>query len=266
MIPDERRRRLLHFVEERGSASVADLTEHLGVSHMTVRRDIRVLEESGRLISVSGGVAMPSRIALDATRQAKLVQHTGEKEVIAARAADLISEGDLVYLDAGTTMLAVARVLLQRFGEAQLDVVTNDLMVASALGEHQQARVHVLGGQLDSPNMSTHGTITAEELQQFNIDVAFVSASSFDLRGLSVPTDAKSVVKRAIIESSSRAFLATDSSKYGKVAAFKALPLASFDGLVTDSGLPAAAQERVQSLGVELLISDSAGRDERNNP
>lgn len=266
MIPDERRRRLMHIVEERGSASVADLTEELGVSHMTVRRDIRVLEDSGRIISVSGGVAMPSRIALDATRQAKLGQHTREKDAIAARAAELVQPGGLIYLDAGTTMLALARALIQQMGAAKLDVVTNDLMVAFTLGEQEQARVHVLGGQLDSPNMSTHGTITAEELNQFNIDVAFVSASSFDLRGLSVPTEAKSVVKRAIVENSSRAYLATDSSKYGKVAAFKALPMASFEGLVIDSGLPDTAQERVQNLGVELFSTGSAGRSERKNP
>lgn len=266
MIPDERRRRLLHLVEERGSTSVADLTEDLGVSHMTVRRDIRLLEESGRLISVSGGVAMPSRIAIDATRQAKLAQHTSEKYAIAARAAELVRPGELIYLDAGTTMLALALALIQRSEGTTLDVVTNDLMVASALGEQGQARVHVLGGQLDIPNMSTHGISTAKELNNFNIDVAFVSASSFDLRGLSVPTDAKSVVKQAIVENSSRSYLVTDSSKYGKVAAFKALPLVSFDGLVIDAGLPATAQERVENLGIELHISEFAGKPERKNP
>ncbi len=90
MIPDERRRRLLHLVEERGSASVADLTEELGVSHMTVRRDIRMLEGAGRLVSVTGGVAKPARLALDATHQAKLGIRPAEKERIAARAAGLV--------------------------------------------------------------------------------------------------------------------------------------------------------------------------------
>lgn len=261
MIPDERRRRLLHLVEERGSASVADLTEELDVSHMTVRRDIRVLEEDGRLVSVSGGVAKPSRLALDATHQAKLGIRPQQKETIAARAAELVRPGDLVYLDAGTTMLALARELVRRAAQqpaeepaSGLDVVTNDLAVAAAVGEHTQARVHVLGGALDSGNMSTQGPMTAAELGEFNIDLAFVSASSFDLRGLSVPTDAKSVVKRAIIANSSRSYLATDSSKYGRVAAFKALALDAFDGILSDEDLPEAAREHAQQNGLELLL------------
>lgn len=261
MIPDERRRRLLHLVEECGSASVADLTEELGVSHMTVRRDIRVLEEEGRLVSVSGGVAKPSRLALDATHQAKLGIRPQQKEAIASRAADLVRPGDLVYLDAGTTMLALARELVRRAARhpnddpaCALDVVTNDLAVAAAVGEHPQARVHVLGGTLDSGNMSTQGPLTAAELGEFNIDLAFVSASSFDLRGLSVPTDAKSVVKRAIIANSARAYLATDSSKYGRVAAFKALALDVFDGILSDEDLPEAAREHAQQHGLELLL------------
>ena len=261
MIPDERRRRLLHLVEERGSASVADLTEELDVSHMTVRRDIRVLEEEGRLVSVSGGVAKPSRLALDATHQAKLGIRPQQKETIASRAAELVRPGDLVYLDAGTTMLALARELVRRAAQhpnddpaSGLDVVTNDLAVAAAVGEHPQARVHVLGGTLDSGNMSTQGPMTAAELGEFNVDLAFVSASSFDLRGLSVPTDAKSVVKRAIIANSARSYLATDSSKYGRVAAFKALALDVFDGILSDDDLPEAAREHAQQHGLELLL------------
>ncbi len=264
MIPDERRRRLLHLVEEQGSVSVAALTEELGVSHMTVRRDIKMLEEDGRLVSVAGGVAKPARLALDATHQAKLGIRTEEKERIAARAAELVRPGDLVYLDAGTTMLALARRLVRDAGEAPdggtggsaaaLDVVTNDLAVAAAVGEHPRGRVHLLGGTLDSGNMSTQGPITADGLAEFNIDLAFVSASSFDLRGLSVPTDAKSVVKRAIIANSSRSYLATDSTKYGKVAAFRAIPLDAFDGILSDEGLPEAARRHAQEHGIELML------------
>ncbi len=102
--------------------------------------------------------------------------------------------------------------------------------------------------------MSTQGPITAAELGEFNIDLAFVSASSFDLRGLSVPTDAKSVVKRAIIGNSSRSYLATDSTKYGKVAAFKAVPLDAFDGILSDAGLPEAARQHAQEHGIELML------------
>ncbi|MGQ7786845.1 DeoR/GlpR family DNA-binding transcription regulator [Nesterenkonia sp. K-15-9-6] len=259
MIPDERRRRLLHLVEEEGSASIAALTQTLGVSHMTVRRDIRRLEEAGRLVSVDGGVALPSRIALDATHQTKLGLRPAEKEAIAARAAVLVGAGDVVYLDAGTTMLALARRLVRMAADGAAgpgDIITNDLAVAAAAGEHPQARVHVLGGQLDSANLSTQGPVTAAEIDGYNIDIAFVSASSFDLRGLSVPSDAKTVVKRALVENAAHSYLVTDSSKYGRVAAFKAVPLGAFDGLVSDPELPEAARERARDLGVDLLLTD----------
>lgn len=276
MIPDERRRRLLHLVEEQGSASIAALTEALGVSHMTVRRDVRRLEEAGRLVSVAGGVALPSRIALDATHQTKLGLRPAEKEAIAARAAELVGPGDVVYLDAGTTMLALARRLVQLAqgpgrrgsdgsgepagpgaapGAGPGDIITNDLAVAAAAGEHPHARVHVLGGRLDSANLSTQGPVAAAEIDGYNIDIAFVSASSFDLRGLSVPSEAKTVVKRALVENAGHSYLVTDSSKYGRVAAFKAVPLGAFDGLVSDAGLPEAARERARELGVDLLLT-----------
>lgn len=257
MIPDERRRRLLHLVEENGSISIADLTKDLGVSHMTVRRDVKLLEESGRLVSVSGGVAMPSRIALDTSHQDKLALHPEQKERIAARAELLIAPGNLVYLDAGTTMLALAR-RLEKSKAADIHVVTNDLAVAAAVGAHAHATVHLIGGRLDTGNMSTDGPLAATELAEFNIDLAFISASSFDLRGLSVPSQEKVVVKRSIVANSARTYLATDASKYGRVAAFKAVSLGAFDGLITDNSLPEPARDRAAELGVELMLTDPA--------
>lgn len=264
MIPDERRRKLLHLIEQRGSISIAELTNALQVSHMTVRRDVKMLEESGRLVTVAGGVAMPSRIALDAPHRDKLALRPEHKALIAARAEELISEGSLVYLDAGTTMLALAR-RLAKSSTPGIRVVTNDLAVAAAVGAQRDASVHVIGGRLDTGNMSTDGPLAAAELAEFNIDVAFISASSFDLRGLSVPSEEKVVVKRAIVENSSHTFLATDSSKYGRVAAFKAVNLGAFDGLITDSGLPVSAQERATELGVELMLTDHSTTPDRKD-
>ena len=156
MIADERRRRLVNLVVERGSASVTALADELGVSSMTVRRDVKRLEEEGRLVSVAGGVAKPARLSLDATHRVKLGIRPREKAAIARRAAELIRPGDLLYLDAGTTMLALARLLAARPAAERVDVVTNDLAVAAAVGEHPGAQIHVLGGR---PVSYTHLTL-----------------------------------------------------------------------------------------------------------
>lgn len=256
MIPDERRHRLLQLIDEQGSASISQLAKDLGVSHMTVRRDIKMLEDSGRVVSVAGGVAKPSRIALDATHQDKLTIRPMEKDAIATRAIELVNPGSLVYVDAGTTMLALARKLVGQASPEGLDFATNDLAVAAALGAHPTARVHLIGGRLDSGNMSTDGPRAAAELTEFNIDLAFISASSFDLRGLSVPTQEKVVVKRAIVDNAVRSYLVTDASKYGRVATFRAINFGSFEGIITDSALPQPARDRAAELGVDLLITD----------
>lgn len=258
LIPDERRRQLLALVTELGSVGIAQLAERLGVSHMTVRRDIGLLEEAGRVVSVSGGVTLPSRIALDATHEVKLGMQPAEKQAIAEAAFALIQPGDLIYLDAGTTMLAIANRLAKEPREYQVDVVTNDLAVAAVVGARPGARVHLLGGRLDAPNMATEGPIAAAAVAEFNINLAFVSASSFDLRGLSVPTDAKVVVKRALAEHSARSYLVTDSTKYGRVAAFRAVPLGALNGIVTDAGLPQTAREHLIQLGLDLHVAEPA--------
>lgn len=254
MIPLERQRQILGALQQRGTASVAELQGLLGVSHMTVRRDIGALEDLGRVVSVSGGVSLPTRLVLDDPHAVKEGIRPTEKAAVAARAAELVSPGDLVLLDAGTTTLALAQILAPR---ADLAFLTNDLAIATFLAEHARSHdLYLAGGRVDGANLSTEGPQVADAISEFNIDIAFLSTSSFELRGMSVPTEAKKVVKQATLAHAARSVLLTDSSKYGKVAALRAIQLTELDAIITDSGLDHSARDGISQLDVELVLVD----------
>ena len=99
----------------------------------------------------------------------------------------------------------------------------------------------------------------AQALRGLFIDLAFISASSWSMRGLSTPNEDKVMVKKAIVEASRRCILLSDTSKYGKIATYLALPIAAFDAVITDEGLPAAAREAIEQAGLALL---TAGEEE----
>ncbi len=103
MIPIERHQRILALVEQRGAVSINELTEILGVSHMTIRRDVSKLEEQGLLVSVSGGVRAVSRLAAEPSHLVKSTLQSEEKQAIGALAASHIAKNSCIYLDAGTT-------------------------------------------------------------------------------------------------------------------------------------------------------------------
>lgn len=251
MIPIERQRTILRVLAEQGTASIPDLVDLLGVSHMTVRRDIATLEGQGRVASVSGGVTQPSRLALDDSHAVKAGLHTAEKQAIAARAATLVGPGELVFLDAGTTTLAVAEELASR---DDLVFVTNDLVIARVLAERSSCELYLTAGQVDRANLSTEGDFVIEAIGRFNIDTAFLSTPAFDSRGTSIQSTAKRVVKDAIVEHAGRTYLVTDSSKYGRVMAQRSVPLARLDALITDGGLSESAREALAAAGTTVHL------------
>lgn len=254
MIPLERQRQILEVLQRQGTATIAELCALLGVSHMTVRRDINTLEGLGRVASVSGGVSLPARLVLDQSHAVKEGMELAEKAAIARRAATMVDSGDLVLLDAGTTTLAIARELADR---SDLAFVTNDLVIATFLSESAVCgELYLASGRVDRANLSTEGDHVASFIADFNVNIAFLSTSSFDLRGPSVPTEAKKVVKRAIVEGSQRTVLVTDSTKYGRAAALRAARLAEFDAVITDSGLSESAREGIAAADIPLVLAD----------
>ena len=112
MIPVERRQIILEMVAEKGIVSIAELTDRMNVSHMTIRRDLQKLEQQGAVVLVSGGVQSPGRVAHEPSHQVKTALAMTQKAAIGKLAASLVQPGSCIYLDAGTTTLAIAQHLI----------------------------------------------------------------------------------------------------------------------------------------------------------
>ncbi|MSE16514.1 DeoR family transcriptional regulator [Pantoea agglomerans] len=252
MIPVERHQQILALVADRGVVSIAELTERLGVSHMTIRRDVQKLEEQGAVLSVSGGVRSADRLAAEPSHLTKSALYNEEKRAIGRTAARQIPRNSCIYLDAGTTTLALAREVVDR---DDLLVVTNDFMVANLLMEASQCRVIHTGGTVCRENRSCVGESAARSLRHLAIDIAFISASCWGPRGLFMPDEDKVMVKQAVSEVSSKRVLLSDSSKYNRIATFLALPLESFDRVVTDTHLSESARELLSAGSCELILA-----------
>lgn len=253
MIPDQRREELLRLLRESNVLSVRELTERLGVSHMTVRRDIEVLERAGRAFSVAGGVRMASHLGAEPSRLDKETVDIGHKRAMARAAADLVSDGMTVYLDAGTTILAMVPHIIDR---RDLTVVTNDFSTLEALVDVDHMDVIHAGGLLDHRNRSSVGRLAAATLRRLNVDLAFISSSSWDVhRGVTTPHEVKVDVKRAALDVAESSVLVAGSVKYGMFATHRVAEIQEFTTVLTDDALPAGAAAAIRDHGVDLTLA-----------
>ncbi|WP_138469952.1 DeoR/GlpR family DNA-binding transcription regulator [Poseidonocella sp. HB161398] len=253
MIPAERQHFILSCLAERDVASIAELTERLGVSHMTVRRDIQTLERSGRVTSVSGGVRLSQRLDVELPHLQKSGINTGAKQAVGRAAAQLVTDGMVVYLDAGTTTLEIARSIAEREG---LTVVTNDFVICAYLSQHSRCTLYHSGGLVERDNQSCIGEAASETLARFNYDIAFISTSSWTITGLSSPSEGKRPVKKTVAGRARRSVFVSDSSKYGMIAAINILPMEVFDIVVTDRLIDSGVAEAIRTMGPEVILAD----------
>lgn len=253
MIPAERQKQLLSLVSAHGVMSIVDLVDIMQVSHMTVRRDIQKLEKEGKVISVSGGVKCLQRLLNEPTHDDKSLLFQSQKRAIGLKAAELIGENKTIYLDAGTTTLEIAHNIVNR---GDLLVITNDFIIANFLAKEGKCELIHTGGYVCKQNYSSVGELTAQFLRNIYIDLAFISTSSWSLKGLSTPDENKLPVKRAIVQASKRNVLVSDSSKYGNIATFAVYGLEVFDVIISDSNLLESVQKSITNTQIELILVD----------
>lgn len=257
MIPEQRRDFIYRYVHEKNVASFNELAELMSVSHMTVRRDIQLLEEEGKVITINGGVKLNNQLKLELPWREKAELHHDIKRDMGQLAAMLIEPGQTLYLDAGTSLFEVAKAIVasQCFN---LTIVTNDFSISHYLMDMQHITLYHTGGLVDQRNRSCLGKSAADFLRTINIDVAFLSSSSWDTqRGMSTPNEGKATVKEAALTVSRRRVLVCDSSKFGKYGMFHICELSQLTDIISDNQLPFSAQESITQLGVKLHLVNS---------
>jgi DeoR/GlpR family transcriptional regulator of sugar metabolism len=223
----------------------------LGVSGMTVRRDLQTLAEAGKVIRTYGGAAMAGRISFEFEFLKRVKQHAAAKAAIGASAAALIEDGQSVLVDSGTTTLALARCL---HGKQNLTVITTSLPMASHLQYDQQIAVLLLGGYVRAGSPDLAGALTEANLETLHADVAFIGADGIDTRGAVYnhsPEVARMLTKMAA--AASRVYVVADHSKLGRTALWRFGHLRDWTGLVTDAQADRALIARFARSGIHVI-------------
>lgn len=251
--PERRREQILAYLGTRDRAAVGELSQVLGVSEVTVRKDLDALEAQGMLLRVHGGAMVSGRGRLELHFAAREQQHREQKRRIAQAAAGLVRSGQLIFLDGSTTALQVARLLKDREG---LTVVTNGLYTALELTFSAGVSTIVVGGTMRHRSSSLVGSLSAELLQRLRIDVGFFGAMAVTgADGLMEADFDEAQLKQRLVQVSALVVGIADSSKFGSTAfSVFALPH-EIDRVITDEGASAAdvAALRAHEIAVDLV-------------
>ena len=235
LFAEERHARILYMLQEKSKLHVSDLCAHFSVSPATIRNDLRDLEARKLLKRTHGGAIPLEKSAFEPNTNEKRIGHRAQKRRIAAFAATLVEDGDIIALDAGTTTMELAKCLAPR---RDITVLTNDVRIATYL-EHVTALTVVLtGGILRQGFGCTVGPLSATAISSLNVDKVFLGTNAFSLeKGFSTPDLQQAEVKRALIRCASERVMLCDSSKVGWNSFAKFASLEEIDRLVTDSDI-----------------------------
>jgi Transcriptional regulators of sugar metabolism len=241
----DRERTILKLLSERGGLSVSLLSRELGVSEVTVRSDLKELEEKGYLVRSRGG-AYPSLHQSIVERQQ---QNTEAKNRIAHAAAELVRDGDRIMIEAGTTTALLVRYLL---GKRDVQVVTNSTLVFSYARLNPALQITLTGGEFRRETESMVGPVALRTLSGLNVRLAFVGTDGFSLeKGMTTQLVEGAEIVKAMCACAEGALLLADSSKWGKMGFVNVLPLSRVNGIITDTGLTESAMRDLEASSIK---------------
>ena len=259
MLARQRHAYILDRVRTDGGVRVADLVRELGVSDMTIRRDLEQLHDQGLLEKVHGGATRGPQSALfEPGFSTKAALQQDAKEAIAQAAASLVHPGQAIAISAGTTTYAVARFLLEI---PHLTVVTNSVPVADVLYHGGRADQSViLAGGVRTPSDALVGPFAVAALRTVNVDLVLMGVHGmYAHAGFTTPNMLEAETDRALIDSGRRLVVVADHTKWGVIGVSSIARLSQADVLITDTGLDDEARSVLAVQVRELVVVDPAG-------
>lgn len=256
--PSVRRLRIESIVEERGFARVRYLAHVFGVSEVTIRNDLEALAKDGQVERVQGG-AIPGPSSLGSFRSYAEAEWTkrDEKSQIGRKAASLVSSGDVLMLDSGTTVDALAQALVDRTDLSNVMVVTNALNVALKLEQaFPQITVIVTGGTLRPAQHALVNPLADAIFENVSADIAFIGCNGVSCEGgITNMEVTEAEMKRLMLDSADRRVVLADSGKIGERTPYRTVRVENVDTVITGSVANPEQLELLREAGLEILIA-----------
>ena len=246
-----RQARIAELVSTQSAVTVEGLAADFEISPETVRRDLSILADAGRIRKVHGG-ARSVQPKEEGPFEDRMNTNTLAKQLIAEKVARLVSPGQSLFMDTGSTTLICAEVLAQI---DNLTVITNSCRIAATFANGSGcANVYLLGGMYRADNAQSVGEITVEEVSRYNADFAILTVGTIDTCGAMDFSQEEAQVGRAMLTAASQAVVVVDSTKFNRKTVFNVCDLSQIDILVVDSPLPDGAfAEAVAVAEIEVL-------------
>jgi DeoR family transcriptional regulator, aga operon transcriptional repressor len=250
MLIEERRQHILSLIQKHGRVLVDELSSSLDLSKITIRKDLDYLESKDLLVRTHGGALPVHAGALsDPPIREKEDLHHEEKIRIAKAAATMISEGQCIILDSGTTTIEIARALPSFH---HLTVITNALNIAAELTS-SNFEIILIGGTLRKNSLSVVGPLAEDVLKEMHADIVFLGVDGFDVRvGLTTPNVLEARVNRAMVQAAEKVVAVCDSSKFNRKSLSLIVPASAIDCVITDSNLPPEDVKAIREVGIEV--------------
>jgi DeoR family transcriptional regulator of aga operon len=251
MLIDERRQHVLNLIQRDGRVLVSELSDSLGISRITIRKDLDYLQSKGLIRRTHGGALSPRGDALlDPALHEKEQKQLKEKQRIAVAAAGLVCEGQCVLLDSGSTTTAIAREL-RRF--SRLTIITNAVNIAAELAG-TDFEVILTGGTLRKNSFSLVGPLAEDGLSEIHADILFLGVDGFDTKiGPTTPNVLESRVNRAMVNAATRVVAVCDSTKFSRHSLALIVSPASIHTVITDDGIADKDFEELTKAGIEVI-------------
>jgi DeoR/GlpR family transcriptional regulator of sugar metabolism len=262
MLAVDRRHLILERVAEQQTIHIGELSRELGVSEMTIRRDIVRLERDGFLRRTYGGATAHVTRSMELGFNARALQQAGAKRLIGMRAAQLVPDVTTLFVGIGTTAEQFALFLPAREDRT---IVTNSVPLASLLGT-RPGRVVVLGGTVRRDELSCIGPVAAATVRRYHADVAVLGTAGLSAAGgMTEFYDEEADIHRLMIERSGKLIVVADGSKLGVATMAAVGPASAIDVLITDESASPTELELLRGQGVEVVVAQRSTEARRRS-
>jgi DeoR family transcriptional regulator of aga operon len=250
----ERRKSILHQINEAGQVLVHELSKEFEVSEVTIRNDLEQLEKKNMLIRARGGaIKTESGVGIDYRLSEKDKLNIEEKVRIGKKASQLINEHDTIIIDSGTTTMEVAKNLGHL---SDITVVCNALNIFSQLVQFKNLNLIIPGGYLRKNSLSLVGPLAEKNLQNLYVDKVFIGVDGFDTRqGIYTPNIEEAYFNQIMIKISKEVIVVCDSSKFSRRSLAHICGIDKINCVITDTGIPDEDRKRLEDAGIKVILA-----------